>query len=83
MEINRPNLLIEISDKNFVFIVVKYNQDLDFEILDSLIIKSEGILDGKIVDANISSKILRDSINLIEKKNRIFFSKCNYNKLPR
>jgi len=68
MEINRPNLLIEISDKNFIFIVVKYNEDLDFEILDSLVVKSDGVLDGKIVDAKISSKILRDNINLIEKK---------------
>ena len=43
MDIEQPNLFIEINEKNFIFLVVKYNQDLNFKILDTSIVKSDGI----------------------------------------
>ena len=68
MEIDKPYLFIEINDKNFNFFVVKYNEDFDFQVIYKDLIKSEGITNGKIVDQNISSKILKDKLNFIEKK---------------
>ena len=32
MNIDQPNLFLEINGKNFIFLVVKYNQDLNFQI---------------------------------------------------
>ena len=69
MEINKPYLFIEINDEKFVFLVVEYNEDFNFKVIDSLIIKSEGVLQGKIIDVNASSKIIKENLNLIEKKN--------------
>ena len=68
MEINKPYLFIEINDEKFVFLVVEYNEDFNFKVIDSLIIKSEGVLQGKIIDVNASSKIIKENLNLIEKK---------------
>ena len=59
MIINKPYLFIEINDENFIFLVVKYNENLEFEILFSTVIKAEGIKNGKIVDVEMSSKILK------------------------
>ena len=35
MEIDKPYLFIEINEKNFIFFIAQYNQDLDFKILES------------------------------------------------
>ena len=55
MEINKPYLFIEINDKNFIFFVVQYNDNFDYEVVYKDSIKSEGITNGKIVDQNVSS----------------------------
>ena len=68
MQINKPYLFIEINDEKFVFLVVEYNEDFNFKVIDSLSIKSKGVLQGKIVDVNASSKIIKENLNLIEKK---------------
>ena len=75
MNIDQPNLFLEINEKNFIFLVVKYNQDLNFQILDSLIVKSEGIDNGKIVNIKTSSEILKKNLNAIEKKIGYTFKK--------
>ena len=68
MEINKPYLFIEINDNNFIFFVVQYNDNFDYEVVYKDSIKSEGITNGKIIDQNVSSKILKDKLNFIEKK---------------
>ncbi|PDH19859.1 MAG: hypothetical protein CNC06_03180 [Pelagibacterales bacterium MED-G40] len=68
MEINQPYLFVEINDKNFNFLVVKYDENFDFKIIYSETIKSEGISNGKVVDALIISKIIKENLNLIENK---------------
>ena len=35
MKINKPYLFIELNDKKFIFLIVEYNEDLDFKILDA------------------------------------------------
>lgn len=73
MIINKPYLFIEINDENFIFLVVKYNENLEFEILFSTVIKAEGIKNGKIVDVEMSSKILKKNLDIIENKIKFIF----------
>ena len=72
MDINKPYLFIEIGNKEFVFLVVKYNENLDFQVLENIVSKSEGIENGKIIDISKASKIIKDNLNLIEKKLNLF-----------
>jgi cell division protein FtsA len=68
MEIDKPYLFIEINEKNFIFFIAQYNQDLDFKILETKVVESSGILKGQIVDIEHSSKIIKDNLNILEKK---------------
>ena len=68
MEIEKPHLFLEINEKNFIFLAVKYDEDFNFKVLCSLSKESEGILDGKITNIESSSKIIKDCLNLVEKK---------------
>ena len=64
MEIGKPHLFIEINDDNFIFLVIKYDEDFNFKVLHSTSAKSEGVSDGKIINVEISSKISEGSIKL-------------------
>ena len=68
MKFDYPNLFIEINEEQIIFLVVKYNEDLEFTVLDTKIINSEGILNGKIIDINVLSKLIKDTLYTIEKK---------------
>ncbi len=68
MEIEKPHLFIEINDDNFIFLVIKYDEDFNFKVLHSTSAKSEGVSDGKIINVEISSKIIKEHLNIIEKK---------------
>ena len=75
MEIHKPYLFIELNDKKFIFLVVEYNEENNFKILESTQINSEGIMNGKIINADISSKVIRENIDIIEKKIKFNFKK--------
>ena len=62
MEIGKPCLFLEINDKNFIFLVAQYDENFNYKVIESTEVKSEGILDGKIIDIELSSKILKTSI---------------------
>jgi len=68
MEIEKPYLFIEINDDQFIFLAIKYDEDFNFKVLHSTSTKSEGISGGKIVNVEISSKIIKEHLNIIEKK---------------
>ena len=68
MEIEEPYLFIEINEKNFIFLVVKYDEDFNFKTLHTISRESKGILNGKIIDIEASSRIIKDSLNVVEKK---------------
>ena len=68
MEIDQPYLFVEINDKNFNFLVVKYDENFDFKIVHSETVKSEGISDGKVIDLLNISKIIKEILNSIENK---------------
>lgn len=68
MKINKPNLIILLNTEEIVLFVMQLNKDLNCKILDKKIIKSKGIKNGKVIDANSSSEIIRQAIEEIEKK---------------
>ena len=68
MEIGKPHLFIEINEKSFVFLAVKYDEDFNFRVLHSVTGESEGISEGKVTDVNNSSKIIKNYLDIIEKK---------------
>jgi cell division protein FtsA len=68
MKFDYPNLFLEINEEQIIFLVVKYNEDLEFTVLDTTIINSGGILNGKIIDINVLSKLIKDTLYTIEKK---------------
>ena len=43
MEVEKPYLFIEINDHRIYFFSIKYDEDFNFEILHSILAKSEGI----------------------------------------
>ena len=73
MIINKPYLFIEINDENFIFLIAMYNENLEFEILDSIVTKAEGIKNGKVTDVEASSKILKKNLDIIEDKIKFIF----------
>tara|TARA_B110000881_G_C18603523_1_gene537479 strand:- start:3309 stop:4508 length:1200 start_codon:yes stop_codon:yes gene_type:complete len=76
MKINKPYLFIELNDKKFIFLIVEYNEDLDFKILDATEVFAEGILNGKIININIVSNIIKKNLILIEKKIGFIFNEA-------
>lgn len=73
MNINEPYLLIDVNDKYFTFLIFKYNENFEFQVIDFKHVESEGVNDGKIVDVFLSSQLIRKSLNQIEKKNKLIF----------
>ena len=73
MEINKPQLFIEVDDTEFKFLVVKYNENLNFDVIYFNKINASGVLNGKIVDVDISSKIFKEQLNILEEKINYFF----------
>lgn len=73
MEINKPQLFIEVDDTEFKFLVVKYNENLSIDVIYFNKISADGVLNGKIIDIDISSKIFKEQLNILEKKINYFF----------
>ena len=71
---NTTNLLLEINDFYFKFYVFHCDDNLDVKMLDNLKVKSEGIENGKVVNIDEASKVIKKVIEQVEKK-IIFFLK--------
>ena len=70
---NKPNLIIDLNDEFFLFTVFSSNQDKKLEIIKKKIIKSSGIKNGKIIDQNLVSNLIKNTINEIEDEINFFF----------
>ncbi len=66
MDISKPYLVIEVNDSKFNFLVIKYNENLDFTVIHSNSIKSEGILNGKVKNIKTASNLIRNNLANIE-----------------
>jgi len=70
---NKPNLIVDLNDEFFIFTVFSCNQDKKLEIIKKKIIKSSGIKNGKIIDQNLASNLIKNTINEIEDEINFFF----------
>ena len=59
MKKNKPYLIIELNDDSITFLVVQYNSEGDFIVLDKLTDNSEGIKEGRVVDIESSSNAVK------------------------
>ena len=70
---NTKNLILEIDDANFNFYTFHCNENLETKVLDYFKIKSVGIENGKIININEASKVIKKYIEQIEKKINFIF----------
>lgn len=68
MRINTPNLIIEINETKYIFIVLNNDEDENLKIISKTTVPVEGMSGNKIFDQNLIIKILKDNIYSLEKK---------------
>ena len=74
MKLNEPYLIIDLNDNKVIFFVVSFNEKKDFKLLKKIILDSEGIQNGRIIDVEIVSRLLKKTISIIEDDLNYFFS---------
>ena len=52
MEINKPTLILELNEQNFIFLVIEYNESLSFKVLENLSVPTQGFDNNKIMLKN-------------------------------
>ena len=77
MKLNEPYLIIELNDSKIIFFVISYDDDRDYKLIKNIIIDSDGILNGRIIDVAIVTKLIKKIINSLEDEMDHFFSKAS------
>ena len=72
------DLIVEINDDSFVFIVGEYDESLNFKILSKLK-KASGIQDGKVIDLEKSYTIIKKCLDDLEEELSFVFQKRKFN----
>ena len=67
-------MFIELDDYKIVFSVIKYDEGLNYNIIHERTVESEGILNGKVIDIQSASNIIKKIINEIEEKIEFIFA---------
>ena len=74
MQRNEPYLIIDLDDNKIIFFVVSFRNNIDYEIIKTINVNSEGINSGKITDINFLTLLLKKTITTIEEDLNFFFS---------
>ena len=74
MQLNEPYLIIDLNDNRVIFFVISFNEKKDFKILKKIILEISGIQNGRIVNIETVSQLLKKTINSIEDEINFFFS---------
>ena len=74
MKLNEPYLIIDINDNKIIIFVISFNERNKFKILKKNILDSSGIQNGRIVDVEMVSQLIKENINNIEEEINYFFS---------
>ena len=77
MKLNEPYLIIELNDSKIIFFVISYDEHGDYKLIKNIIIDSGGILNGRIIDVAIVTKLIKKIINSLEDEMNHFFSKAS------
>ncbi len=67
MEINRPILFIEITDKSYNFVAGVFDEEHNLKIVEKIISSNEGFNKNKLVDIESASKTIKKNVTIIEK----------------
>jgi cell division protein FtsA len=73
MKLNEPYLIISLNDNKIIFFVILYNENKDYKLIKNITIDSKGIQNGKIIDVEIVSQLIKKNINFIEDELDHFF----------
>tara|TARA_Y100001958_G_C21203865_1_gene530188 strand:- start:217 stop:1419 length:1203 start_codon:yes stop_codon:yes gene_type:complete len=76
MQTDQPYLFIDIDDKKIIFSAIRYNETSDYEIISNLIVKSDGIENGKIVNVKKFSTVIKNTLSEMEEKINHLFTKA-------
>ena len=74
MKLKEPYLIIDLNDNKIIFFVISFNEKKDFKILKKIILESSGIQNGRIIDIESVSQLLKKNINNLEEALDYFFS---------
>jgi cell division protein FtsA len=74
MKLNEPYLIISLNDNQIIFFIISYNKNKDHKLIKSITVDSKGIQNGKIVDVEIVSRLIKKNINFIEDELDHYFS---------
>ena len=74
MQLNKPYLIIDLNDNQVIFFVVSFNEKKNFKILKKIILEAIGIQNGRIINIEAVSQLLKKTINLIEDDINFYFS---------
>jgi len=77
MKLNEPYLVISLSDKKINFFVISFSDKKIHKLIKSISIKSEGIQNGRIIDIELVSKLIKKNLNFLEDELNYFFSKTS------
>ena len=74
MQLNEPYLIIDLNDNKLIFFVISFNEKKNFKILKKIVLKSEGIQNGRVINVDTVSQLLKKTISIIEEDINFFFS---------
>jgi cell division protein FtsA len=74
MKLNKPYLIIDLNDNKIIFFAITFDEKKDFKILKKIAFESSGIQNGRIIDIEIVTQILKKNINIFEEDLDYFFS---------
>ena len=73
MEIDHPNLFIEINEKNYIFVAVTYDENQNLKVVEKITAPSVGIDKNKFISIDQASEEIKKNIAIIEKKLNYIF----------
>ena len=74
MQLNEPYLIIDLNANKLIFFVISFNEKKNFKILKKIVLKSEGIQNGRVINIDTVSQLLKKTISIIEEDINFFFS---------
>ena len=64
MKLNEPYLITVLNDRKIIFFVISYDEKKDYKILKNILIDSEGIKNGRIIDIELITKLIKKKYQL-------------------
>ena len=74
MRLNEPYLIIDLNDNKIIFVVVSFDEKKNFKVLKNIFLQSLGIQNGRIIDIEIVSKLVKKTVNDLEEDLDYYFS---------